>query len=140
MRKSADLSNSTPLLSQSHNPSHLGNLLLSSAAAKQNTEVAKQWTRAGRQDEVEAVLSLPLHALPPPSQLAPTLVRARLLGLPRERVRGGSLQSSWSHAGYSAQDEKHLQRLEAAFPQDDPPQLSVKAFCKLFKSADITNQ
>ena len=58
----------------------------------------------------------------------------------RERVRGGSLQSSWSHAGYSAQDAKHLHRLEAAFPLVDPPQLSVKAFCKLFKSADIANQ
>ena len=89
---------------------------------------------------MEAVLSLPLHALPPPSQLAPTLVRARLLGLPRQRVGGGGQPSTWSHAGYSAQDAKHLQRLEAAFPKDDPPQLSVKAFCKLFKSADIASQ
>ena len=85
------IANSTPLLS-SNTSSHLGSLF-ASAAAKQNAKVATQWTRAGREDEVrmveysmcvdggsqffiqvEAVLSLPLHALPPPSQLAPTLV------------------------------------------------------------------
>ena len=115
--------------------------------------------------QVEAVLSLPLHALPPPSQLAPTLVssfscyiliictrpyyliyctyllptctpqvRARLLSLPRERVKGGiGAQSTWSHTTFSAQDAKHLQRLEAAFSQKESPELSVKTFCNLFK-------
>ena len=52
MRKSADLSNSTPLLSQSHNPSHLGNLLASAADNKPKAAVATQFTRAGREDEV----------------------------------------------------------------------------------------
>ena len=111
--------------------------------------------------QVEAVLSLPLHALPPPSQLAPTLVssfsyctyyllracitfsllptcalqvRARLLSLPRERVKGGiGAQSTWSHTTLSAQDAKHIQRLEAAFSQKESPELSVKTFCNLFK-------
>ena len=110
--------------------------------------------------QVEAVLSLPLHALPPPSQLAPTLVssfscctyllracitfsllptcalqvRARLLSLPRERVGGGlGAQSTWSHTTLSAQDAKHIQRLEAAFSQKESPELSVKTFCNLFK-------
>ena len=52
MRKSADLSNSTPLLSQSHNPSHLGNLLASAVDNKPKAAVATQFTRAGREDEV----------------------------------------------------------------------------------------
>merc|ERR1712083_941953 len=138
LRKSPDIANSTPL-PKNNTSSHLGNLL-ASAAATHKADVATQWTRAGREDEVESVLSLPLHALPPPSQLAPTLVRARLLGLPRERAKGGGEPSTWPQAGYSPQDSKHLQRLEAAFPQHDPPELSVKAFCKLFKSADIASQ
>ena len=49
-RKSSDLANSTPLL-RSTNSSHLGSLL-ASGAAKQNAEVAPQWTRVGRDDEV----------------------------------------------------------------------------------------
>ena len=61
-------------------------------------------------------------------------VRARLLSLPRERVAGGiGAQSTWSHTTLSAQDAKHIQRLEAAFSQKESPELSVKTFCNLFK-------
>ena len=49
-RKSSDVANTTPLLS-GNTSSHLGNLL-ASAAAQKNAEVATQWTRAGREDEV----------------------------------------------------------------------------------------
>ena len=61
-------------------------------------------------------------------------VRARLLSLPRERVKGGiGAQSTWSHTTLSAQDAKHIQRLEAAFSQKESPEVSVKTFCNLFK-------
>ena len=61
-------------------------------------------------------------------------VRARLLSLPRERVKGGiGAQSTWSHTTLSAQDAKHIQRLEAAFSQKESPEISVKTFCNLFK-------
>ena len=61
-------------------------------------------------------------------------VRARLLSLPRERVKGGiGAQSTWSHTTLSAQDAKYIQRLEAAFSQKESPELSVKTFCNLFK-------
>ena len=61
-------------------------------------------------------------------------VRARLLSLPRERVKGGiGAQSTWSHTTLSAQDAKYIQRLEAAFSQKESPEVSVKTFCNLFK-------
>ena len=61
-------------------------------------------------------------------------VRARLLSLPRERVGGGiGAQSTWSHTTLSAQDAKHIQRLEAAFSQKESPEISVKTFCNLLK-------
>ena len=50
LRKSPDIANSTPLL-KNNTSSHLGNLL-ASAAAKHKADVATQWTRAGREDEV----------------------------------------------------------------------------------------
>merc|ERR1712130_735885 len=63
-------------------PSLLG--LKSSETGSQST--VPQWEQGRRMDDIEEILSLPLHTVPPPSQLKNTLVKNRLLALPRLAV------------------------------------------------------
>jgi hypothetical protein len=115
--------------------SHLGRLVAGGVAA--TGPAPALWTAARRQDDIEAVLSLPLHALPPPSQLAAGLVRARLLGLPRIKPTATGHKVSGTSA--DAEMRKKVEKLESAFKFEEDPveSLNFKAFCKLFKNTSL---
>jgi len=115
-------------------PSHLGSLL-ATAGVRGAMPQPRQWTRAGRGDDMDAVLALPLHTLPAPSQLRGALVRGRLLALPRLRTAPPSSLPT-SHA--DPRTNKTLQKLEQVlqFEEQAREELSLKAFCKLLKSTE----
>merc|ERR1719153_164704 len=129
-------SHQTPLQSV---PSHLGSLLSAKGGTADNKTViaTKQWTTARQEDDIEAVLSLPLHALPPPSQLKMTLVRNRLLALPKLRsVKSNRFDLE---AKTDVVTRKKIEKFNAAFKfeMDTPEQMNLKSFCKLLKSTKL---
>ena len=66
-------------------PNVFQTLLTKTGVARKEAPDMSQFIRAKTMHNIEALLSLPLHTVPPPSQLRTTLVRNRLVALPKLR-------------------------------------------------------
>jgi len=110
-------------------------LLTKGGVAGKDNSSTPQFTRARIMQDIDALLSLPLHTVPPPSQLKTTLVRNRLIGLPKLR-RGKVVEK------VKVDDEekvKQQRKIEDVFKferkEEDP--LDLKSFCKLLKKSSL---
>lgn len=123
----------TPMQTQ---PNVFQTLLSKSGVASKETLSMTQYTRTKIMHDIEALLSLPLHTVPPPSQLRTTLVRNRLLALPKLR-RGKVVENA-----NEMKDEdkmKKLMKIEDVFKfeEKETEPLDLKSFCKLLKKSTL---
>jgi len=127
----------TPLITQ---PSMLPTIL-QTPGLKSNvtTDSTAQWDLGRNMDDIEEILSLPLHTVPPPSQLKNTLVKNRLLALPRMIVPKKEEKTVIT----DSEDQKFLKKqkkIENVFRFDHnqvSESLDLKSFCKLLKTSNI---
>ena len=127
----------TPLAS--HSPGTLGAALATKGGVAARAQETRQWTRARQEQDLEALLCLPLHALPPPSQLRASLVKARLVALPRLRPvasKSGVVGGGREEAG------KQVDRINNAFKFEEEPakEMNLKEFCKLLKTTNLATE
>jgi hypothetical protein len=86
------------------------------------------------------MLSLPLHAVPGPSRLQNTVVRNRLLALPKLRLPLNSavdnIEQGEEEGGSATRKMQKYQQM-FRFDIDQRPDTDLKSFCKRLKSQKL---
>merc|ERR1711874_610498 len=101
-------------------------------------EEVETWSKSGRGEDIESMLSLPIHAVPSPSSLQNTIVRNRVLALPKLRLplNSDTVDSLGEvEEGTSKKIQKYQQMFR--FNLELPPDQDLKSFCKRLKSQTL---
>jgi len=111
-------------------------ILSKGGVVKQDMSSTPQYTRARTMHDIEALLALPLHTVPPPSQLRTTIVRNRLVALPK--LRRGKVVEKVN----VEEDEKKVKQIKkienvCKFDLKETDPLDLKSFCKLLKKSSL---
>jgi len=104
---------------------------------KEKREEVEQWSRAGSNQDIEAMLALPLHAVPSTSCLQNTLVRNRVLALPKLRLPVSTSTSSCDSDQFKQLvQSRKVEKYEDVFKfkLELTPEQDLKSFCKLLKN------
>jgi len=111
-------------------------ILAKGGVVQQKTSSTSQFTRARTMHDIEALLALPLHTVPPPSQLRSTIVRGRLVALPKLR-RGKAPDKVYVED--DEQTMKQIRKIEnvCKFDSQETEPLDLKSFCKLLKKTSL---
>ena len=109
-------------------------LSIGGASTKEDPNVTL-YTKGKVMADIDALLSLPLHTVPPPSQLTSTIVKNRLVALPKQRPVG--LVEKVEVVDESK--VKQLNKIEDVFKFEEGERepLDLKSFCKLLKKSSI---
>lgn len=92
------------------------------------------WEKTGRNDDLEAFLSLPVNTVPAPSLLQNMMVKSRLLALPKLRKSGQNEQVPLEENNENI--SKRLERYKDLFKFNPIPtdsEIDLKAFSKRLK-------
>ena len=111
-------------------------LLLPKASGRTGQEIAAQSRAGGDGEDVAALLSVPLHALPATSLLARSFLLGRVSALPR--LRAPAAGSPEETAAFTAGDQlKATQRIQNIFQTEKKPapELDIKSFVVLLKKS-----
>jgi len=122
----------TPILSST---SMLQTLLSAGGTSNKEDPKVTMYTKAKNMPDIDALLSLPLHTVPPPSQLTQTMVKNRLIALPKLKLEGVEEK-------VEVIDEATLKlqnKIEDIFKfeESERESLDLKSFCKLLKKTSI---
>merc|ERR1711915_189161 len=134
MRISKDNSTVTSNMSVINSNSTMSPWLMSSKTSRSNVTV-QPMTQGRTMHDIDALLALPLHTIPAPAQLSQTLIKNRLLALPRQR-RKLKHKIDPENEDNDA-NMKMKQKIDDVFKfeaQEDPS-LDLKSFCKLLKKS-----
>jgi hypothetical protein len=110
-------------------------LVLPKASGRMGAEVAAQLRTGGGGEDVAAMLSVPLHALPPASLMARSFLLSRVTALPR--LRAPVVENAEAGAEASAVDQRNaVQRIKRVLQADKKPtqELDLKSFTSLLKT------
>ena len=109
--------------------------ILATRASGEAAKEAEQWSRPDNQD-LEALTTLPLHAVPAPSLLQKSFLTSRLVGLPKRNIAAGQA------AGCDTETEsfvtsKKMQKYKNLFRQEpkESEEIDLKSFSKLLKTS-----
>ena len=93
-------------------------------------------TRSKTMHDIDSMLSLPLYTVPPPSQMKNTLVKNRLIALPKLRK---SKPVDNTEKSEDEEKQKILSKINDAFSfeQQESELLDLKSFCKLLKKSSL---
>jgi len=116
----------TPLVEQA-------SVLKTLIKGKDTERKVESWDKAGRNDDLEAFLSLPVNAVPAPSVLQNMMMKNRLLALPKLRKLGKIGQVQFEE---NDRNSKKVERYKDIFKFNEPSSESVtdlKSFIKRLK-------
>ena len=106
-------------------------LFIAKSAGTVTSEIAAE-VRKPVCEDLDAILSVPLHALPSNSLLAPTFLANRILSLPKTQ-----LPTSEANVGDTAAENKDLMKIHQVFRRDvHGKDFDFNSYCKLFKTKD----
>ena len=107
-------------------------LFVAKSAGKKAKEVTAEVVKPMTED-LDNILSVPLHALPSNSLLAPTFLTNRILSLPKAR-----LPAAESVLGPQTTDDKDLNKIHEVFgKQGESKKIEFNSYCKLLKMKNL---
>jgi len=112
--------------------SALRTLLESKGKVVGKKEEYEKWTTSGGNDDIEALLSLPVHTLPAPSSLQNCLLKNRVLGLPKLVLSTGEEDKSEQRGQLekNRQQKKFQQVFNFKLEGKEDAESDLKAFSK----------
>jgi hypothetical protein len=121
-----------------------GGLTLPKASGRTASEISAVQRSSGGNEDVAALLSVPLHALPAPSLLARSFLQGRLAALPRLAAPALMLTPDEAAASSSRAGDRRLAatRIQNIFQAEQKPAqpLDLKSFAAMLKKTSGGNK